>query len=405
MKVTLIGCGAAGSAIAMQLLKGDLSTINIADADLNRANKLFSSLCSLKRNLSGNAFRINATKTEEVIKILEDVDVVINAASPRCNIPIMIACINTGTNYIDLASDPFYYSEMDGTTLNEQLEYNDLFLNKGLVAITNAGFAPGFTDILCRYVADENGLDIIDKVKIYFCEIIESDKLVASWSPYILLLETIYPPTVFSKDKIIEIDFHKSIRDIKFPQPIGKIKVKTLNGHPELKTIPKFMTIPVKYVEVGGGILLNNLQLNDLIVEILSKKVKESVIFNGDILEILSSVFENPDEFAENYRKGIIKKERVCCLVEINGRKKGKKLKYRCVIQHDISETIRKISTASAASFLVSFVPSIITKEIILGKIKEKGVIAPAAISIASKIIKECRDMGLNIKESVKWQE
>ncbi len=405
MKIALIGCGASGSVIAMQLAKTGLKSIKLADVDILRANKLSNNLHSVNNKISVDEFRINATNKTEIDEVLYDVDVVINSASPRCNIPIMRACLDTNTNYIDLASDPFRYSGIvEETTLDEQLKLNNNFKKKDLVAITNAGFSPGFTDVLCRHVVDDNKLDLIEVVKIYIGERIEADKLVVSWSPYMLLLEFISPPTIFENGKIIEVDSQKNLRHIEFPKPIGKIEIRTANGHPELRTIPEFIDVPVKHLEVAGGVVLNNLELNDLIVEALSRKVRESVIFNGDILEILSSVFENPDEFAENYKKGVIKREDSCCMIEIKGRKKGKILNYRAVIQHDISEVIKKIPIASVPTFMISFVPAIIAKEIISGKIKERGVIAPATLSIASEIIRECKENGLNIKESVKWQ-
>lgn len=401
----MIGCGASGSAIAMQLAKSGLKNIKLADVDPLRANKLSNNLHSVNKKISVDEFRINATNKTEIDKVLYDVDVVINSASPRCNIPIMKACLDTGTNYIDLASDPFRYSGIvEETTLDEQLKLDDNFKKKDLVAITNTGFSPGFTDILCRHIVDDNKLDSIEVVKIYIGERIEADKLVVSWSPYILLLESISPPTIFENGKIFEVDSQKNLRHFEFPKPIGKIEVKTANGHPELRTIPEFIDVPVKHLEVAGGVVLNNLELNDLIVEALSRKVRESVIFNGDILEILSSVFENPDDFAENYKKGVIKKENSCCIIEIKGRRKRQNLDYHAVIQHDISETIKKIPIASVSTYMVSFTPAIIAREIILGKIKERGVIAPAALSIASDIVIECKEIGLSIEESVKWE-
>ena len=405
IKVALIGCGASGSVIAAQLANEGVSTIKLVDVDLAKANKLLDFLHSSNQDIIVDVSKIDAKESKKVEEILDDVKVVINAASPVCNIPIMRACLKSDTSYIDLASDPFRYSGViEGTTLDEQLELNDEFMDKGLVAVTNAGFSPGFTDLLCRHVVEDNDLDVVDSIKIFLGERVESDKLVVSWSPYMLLLETICPPTVYDKNKIVEIDSQKSIKYIKFPQPIGEIEVKIFNGHPELRTIPDFMNVPVKYVEIAGGAMLNNLRLNDLIVEALSRKVKESVIFNGDVLEILSSVFENPDEFAENYKSGVIKKENSCCLIEIKGMKKKKILEYRAVIQHDISEVIEKISIASVPTFMISFVPAIIAREIIMGRVNERGVIGPATLAIASEIIRECKEMGLNIKESVKWQ-
>jgi saccharopine dehydrogenase-like NADP-dependent oxidoreductase len=405
MEIALIGCGASGSAIAIQLVRQGLSKIKLVDIDLNRANKLSYVLRALNHKLSIDTLRIDSTKTDELEEALAGVTVAINAASPVCNIPLMKACLASNVNYIDLASDPFRYSGIiPGTTLDEQLELNSDFVDKNIVAVTNTGFSPGFTDLLCKHVVTDNGLDVLDSIKIFFGEVTEANKLVVSWSPYILLLETIMPPTVYTKGKIIELDSQKSLRYMKFPSPLGEIEIKTFNGHPELRTIPEFINVPVNYVEIAGGGVLNTLQLNDIIVEALSKRVKESVIFNGDILEALSSMFESPDEFAENYRKGVITKEVSCCIIEIVGKKKGKVLKYRAVIQHDIRDTIKEVPTASVSTFFVSFVPAIIAREIIAGRIDNRGVIAPAALNIASEIIKDCKKLGLSIKETSEWQ-
>jgi len=313
----------------------------------------------------------------------------------------MNACITTKTNYIDLASDPFRYSGIaEGTTLGEQLELYDMFYNSNLVAVTNTGFSPGFTDILCKNIIDKYELESVSSIKIYYGEMIKSkcDKLVVSWSPYILLLETISPPTVFRKNKIIELDINSSEQEIEFPKPIGKLKVRPFNGHPELETIPEFIDIPIDYIEIGGGINLNGSQLNDMIVEALSSRVKENLMFDGDILENLSKSFENPDDFYKNYKQNNIVDEELCCLFEIVGERNGRQIKYNAIIQHNLKDIIKKVP-GSVATFVVSLVPAVIADKIISDKIKERGVIVPAQITICSEIIDECKEMGLEIQE------
>lgn len=398
--ITIVGCGSSGSAIAAQLAKkGIFSKINLVDSDMKKIKRLLIELNKISNNIDYTPFEVDATNTESVQKVLSDVNVLINAASPICNISLMKACLNSCTNYIDLASDPFSYAGIaNGTTLDEQLELNSEFVDNCLVAVTNTGFSPGFTDILCKHVVNEHSLDLIEYFKVYFAEKIESDRFVVSWSPYILLLEAISQSTIYKKSEIIYLDSQQSSKNITFPHPVGRIKVRPFNGHPELRTIPQFLGIPIEYIEISGGMQLNNMQLNDIIVEALRRKVKESVIFKGDVIGILSESFENPDTFAENYKKGIIKKEAACCLIEIKGRKNNETFKYNAEIQHDIKDEIKNISV-SISAFLVSFTPSIIANKLELGKIKEKGVIAPAALSIASEVISECKEMGMNIKE------
>ncbi|MBD3387467.1 MAG: hypothetical protein GF414_00840 [Candidatus Altiarchaeales archaeon] len=404
ISVAIVGCGASGSDIALQLSKTNLfSNLLLLDINPKRTKKLSKKLRSINKKISISTFRIDATNSDSLSKLLLDVDIVINASSPLCNLPIMEACLESGTHYLDLASDPFRYSGIEkGTTIDEQLELNDRFIQENLIAITNTGFSPGLTDIICKHVVNDYSLDSLISVKIHFAEVINSKKLVLSWSPYILLLEVISPPTVFSNGSINEISSQESSRQINFPEPIGKINIRIFNGHPELRTIPDFLDVPVKYIEIGGGMRLNDMQLNDIIVESLCNQIKKSVIVTGDLLSELSKHFESPDEFSDNYRKGIITKEVFTSIIEIKGKKSDKVLEYRAVIQQDLDEIFENIF-GSVATFMVSFVPAIIANEIKSGNINQTGVIAPAALDVASDILNKCKIQGLHIDESIKW--
>ena len=163
MTIAIIGCGAVGSAIAEQLAKrGNINKIKLADSDVNKIKKHLNTLQKINPEIEYCAVQINAMNTEEVEIILKDVTVVINAASPVCNIPIMKACLISNTNYIDLASDPFEYPDIEGTSFDDQLRLHNEFLNKNLLALTNTGFSPGFTDILCKHVISRNSLDSLE---------------------------------------------------------------------------------------------------------------------------------------------------------------------------------------------------------------------------------------------------
>ena len=404
MTIAIIGCGAVGSAIAEQLAKrGNINKIKLADSDVNKIKKHLNTLQKINPEIEYCAVQINAMNTEAVEIILKDVTVVINAASPVCNIPIMKACLISNTNYIDLASDPFEYPDIEGTSFDDQLRLHNEFLNKNLLALTNTGFSPGFTDILCKHVISRNSLDSLEYVKVALGERIYSNKLVVSWSPYILLLEAISQPTIYKKKEIVNVDSEQSSRTVTFPGPIGEIEVRIFSGHPELRTISDYVDIPIDCIEISGGYLLNNMNLNDIIVEALRKKVNETTFFEGDIFQILSTSFENPDNFIENYKNGIIKNEFTACVFEIKGKRNNENLEYHATIEHDLKEVIKTFSSGSVASFLVSFVPTIIAEKILFKEITEKGVLAPAGLSNASEIIEECKKMGLNFKESEKW--
>jgi len=403
MAVAIIGCGGTGAAIAAQLAKyKNMERMVLADSNLNTAENVSSELRKLNDNVDYEAYQVNADKESNIERILKDVKVVINAASPVCNIPIMNACIKSKSNYIDLASDPFIYPGIKAkTAIDYQLELHDSFVKNDLISVTNAGASPGFSDLLCKHAVQSNLLDSIQHVKIYFIEIIESDRLISSWSPYILMLESILPATIFKGNAIVELDTNQRRKQVEFPSPFGKIEITLFNGHPELRTIPEFINVPVEHIEVGGSTLLNDMRLDDIIIESLRRKVKENMIFNGDIFEILATSFESPEKFIDYFNRGIIKKEVLCSQIEIKGKKKDKSVIYHASTLLDFERANKNNPLATASSYMVSIVPTIITNKIIEGKIIEKGVIAPAALSIASDIIEESEKYDICFRESV----
>lgn len=403
MTIAIIGCGGSGSAIGSQLIKKEnVDKIKLIDFNIEKSQKLFNELSIINNKLEFESFQINAINNENLVNIFKDVKVVINAASPVCNIPVMKACIKSNSNYIDLASDPFNYQDITGeTSLDSQLALHDKFMKNDIVAVTNAGASPGFSDLLCRHASETNSFDSLEHIKIYFAEIIKSEKLVSSWSPYMLLLESILPATIYEHNKIYEIESDKRHKFVGFPQPFGKIKINLFNGHPELRTIPEFMKIPINHIEVGGGMLLNELELDDIILEALREKVKDSMIFEGDIFKYIADSFESPDSFVENYKNGVISKESLCCLTEVVGITDGNPIKYIASTMIDLEKIIKKNPLATSTSYMVSIVPTILASKIIQDEIIEKGVIAPAALNSASEIVKEARQFDLNFKESV----
>ena len=56
------------------------------------------------------------------------------------------------------------------------------------------------------------------------------------------------------------------------------------------------------------------------------------------------------------------------------------------------------------AIFTTTKFPYIVDTNIIEGSIKEKAVIAPAALNNSIKIIEECEEIGLNLKENYLWK-
>lgn len=401
MKVGLIGSGSSGSALALEIskMKG-IERLVIADKDIDSVRSLSK---KIKGNIETECYEIDATEQNDAEKIAEKSDIIINTASPICNIPIMKACIARRSNYIDLASDPFEYPDREAkTSINHQLKLDQKFSNNNLLAITNAGASPGFSDILFNYASKTCSLKSVDNVKIYFSETVKSEKLISSWSPYTLLLESILPPTVYEDGEIKQMNFEERKRTIRFPTPLGKTRVLLLNGHPELRTIPEFTEVPIKYLEVGGGLELNGKFLDEIILETLSRQSSESPIFRGEIFKILSQSFEPVNKFIEYYKSGIVKKDFLASLIEIEGtNRSGNDVKYRGSAKIDL-EKIHKINPlATASSYMVSVLPSILIDRLKRNKINKTGVIAPAALENPLEIVNEASSFKIEFNDEV----
>ena len=402
MSIALVGCGSSGAAIGFQLVKKNMiDTLKLIDTSELISKKLKNELRRINPKISYESFRVDVNSENDLTQLFNDLDIVINAASPICNIPLMKTCIKSKCHYIDLASDPFDYEDITGeTSIDDQLRLDGGFRKNNLIAITNAGASPGFSDILSRHAANVCSYDKINADHIYFTEMIESKKFVSSWSPYILLLESLLPATVYENSIIKELDSTKRHKNVDFPKPYGQKKVTLFNGHPELRTIPDFIGLPVDYIEVGGNFLLNDMHLNDIIAELLRVKVKDSFNVHGDIIEFLASSFEPTDLFIDYFKKGDITNEKLCCLTEIIGESKGKLKRYMASTDIDIGQTINKNPLATATSLMVSILPTILIDKLIEGKISERGVIAPAALESSSEIVEEAKKFDINFKES-----
>jgi hypothetical protein len=145
------------------------------------------------------------------------------------------------------------------------------------------------------------------------------------------------------------------------------------------------------------------MNFNDIIIKALRDKISKSIIFDGDIFELLSSSFENPDNFIDLYKKGNIKNEHSTCIFNLKGRKGNNNIEYQAIINHNLKDISKKFISGSVSAYMVSFIPVILAEMIIKKNILEKGVIAPAGLKNSSDILEESKKLGLNIEESYEW--
>jgi saccharopine dehydrogenase (NAD+, L-lysine-forming) len=137
--------------------------ITLASRTKSKCDKIASEVNNQKINTA----QIDADNVEEVVDLINKsgADLVVNLALPYQDIPIMEACLQTRTNYLDTAN----YEPKDEAKFEYswQWAYKKRFESAGIMALLGCGFDPGVTQVYTAYAAkkyfDEiHYLDIVD---------------------------------------------------------------------------------------------------------------------------------------------------------------------------------------------------------------------------------------------------
>jgi saccharopine dehydrogenase-like NADP-dependent oxidoreductase len=277
MKIAVLGgTGIVGSGVVKDLLSEWSSGVS----QVLIIGRNFKKLENLKQTLRDERVSIevaDATDKLTLVRILRGIEACVNAAQYNVNLNVMEACLEAETPYLDLGG--MYY-----TTL-EQKKLHGRFVERGVPAILGMGSAPGSTNILAKYAADQ--LDSVEKVNIYDAiKVIgpESQVFVPPYSIRTLLEEYSAESVQFIDGELRKVPPCSGKEIVDFPPPFGKIECYyTL--HSEIATLPyslkakgvKEVTwklgqpdyikkVAASLVAVGFGVV-KKVRLNNMVIE------------------------------------------------------------------------------------------------------------------------------------------
>ncbi len=147
MNITVLGCGLVGRPMAVDLASD--ASFKVTVVDRNPAN-----LKKLPANKQIRAVEADLSKPDQLRKILESSDMVLNAVPGFMGFSVMDEIIAAGKNVVDIAffpEDPFL--------LDAKAQQNNV------TAVVDCGVAPGMSNLLTGYV--DSLLDRTDSVLIY----------------------------------------------------------------------------------------------------------------------------------------------------------------------------------------------------------------------------------------------
>lgn len=229
MKKVLVlgGAGAMGQVIVRDLAESsDFGAVVIADFNLEKAKALKQSIKSPKVE---TAF-VDLTDAKSLLEAFKEPMVVINSTPYRFNVDVMRASLEASCHYIDLGG-LFHVTR-------KQLELNDDFRDKGLVAVLGMGAAPGMTNVMAAACAgDLDDMHSID-IAIGCVDFVELDHpLPAPYAWDTILDEYTMEPMVFEKGEFKAKPAMSGEQLIQFPAPVGACRA-ILTLHSEVATLP-----------------------------------------------------------------------------------------------------------------------------------------------------------------------
>lgn len=389
MKVFIVGAGAVASALCKCLSKEkNVKQIVCASNNPKRAKEFIKTDKKVKL-LSKT---LDASNSIQVAQAAKGFDLIVNASLPNFNEVIMQAALQSKTNYLDLCS------LLKDNKTAEQLKYHNRFKKAGLIALINAGIAPGITNILAAEGKDK--FERIDEIKIRAIEEQKASQLIFAWSPEVALDELMANPLVYKKGSFSETKPFEDSEDYDFPLPVGKKRVVSIYAD-EVATIPLYLKVAFVDCKVCG----TDIDLAGALSR-LGLFSKEPIKFGGasvkpvEFFSKLAPAVPSPKEMVQMMKKGLIEEALYMAIVEISGKQSGKKVKLKnTVIFPAIADIMKRMPGATYISYPTAVAAASFIK--VLPKIKNTGVFPPEALSsqIRRDILIELEGYGITVQQ------
>lgn len=179
---------------------------------------------------------LDADDVEQTVALIKEVepDLLVNLALPYQDLPLMDACLATGTDYLDTAN----YEPPDEAKFEYkwQWAYRERFEKAGLMALLGSGFDPGVTNVFCAW-AQKHHFDEIHELDIIDCNAGDHGQHFATnFNPEINIREITQRGRYWEHGEWLETDPLSWSMDYSFPEGIGSKKCY-LMYHEELESL------------------------------------------------------------------------------------------------------------------------------------------------------------------------
>lgn len=215
MKVTVIGAGAIGSAIARDLIERDnVSHVQVCDSHARLLQQLDNQMKSPKLR----SFQVDVRDLRVLSSILNSSDVAIGAVVSTLNPRLARLCLDQGIHFCDLGGDD--------ATVHEILAMNKEAKRKSIWLVPNCGLAPGLVNVIGRAGVAE--FDEVDTLRLRVGDVPLNPeppfKFRLSWSANKILEDYTLPVRLIEEGKVVESESLSRDEQLHFGEPFGAME-------------------------------------------------------------------------------------------------------------------------------------------------------------------------------------
>ncbi len=368
IKAAVFGCGGVGQCVAQDLAKSKLiSSLVLADVNLKGPEAVKKRTKSDKIEIT----KADGSNPDEVAKIAEKVDILVNGTMPALNLKIMEGCLKGNAHYIDMATGD---KEFGHPMFEDQEEYDKKYKDAGLFALCSMGIDPGASDLFAKRAADR--MESVDYVRVRDADNskLEGYEFATYFSPDAMIEECIRDPLYYENGRWRRVPPLSTSEVYSFPDPVGPMKVY-MTDHEESELIPKFIGKKVKRCDFM-------ITLDETFVEYVRFLKKLGLLSFKPIelrgtkiapIEVVVATMPRPDDLAGKM-KGLC-----CVLTEVAGKMNGEEtvIKTWTYMSH---EKAYELSGIHATAYQTAMPVAVAVEMFARGEIDIKGVKSPEAV-------------------------
>lgn len=368
IRVGILGCGGVGQCVAQDLVKSDLvSSIVLADIALKGAE-------SVKKKMKSDKIEVmkaDGSNPDEVAKVAQKVDILVNGTVPALNLKIMEGCLKGGASYIDMATGD---KEFGHPMFDDQLAYDKQFKDAGIFALCSMGIDPGASNLFAKRAADR--MESVDYVRVRDADNsrLNGYEFATYFSPDAMIEECIRDPLYYENGRWKRVPPLSTSEVYSFPDPVGPMKVY-MTDHEESELIPKYIGKKIKRCDFMITLDETFVQYVQFLKKLGLLSFKPVKIREMEVapIEVVIATMPRPEDLAGKL------KGTCCVLTEVSGRMDGEDTVIR-TWTHMTHEKAYEISGIHATAYQTAMPVAVAVEMVARGEADLRGVRPPEAL-------------------------